>query len=147
VDDVVSPIAEAHPHRLRLELDAARSAAIDPSDLGQAVTNLVDNALKYTRGAVTVRVGGTEGRTSIEVGDEGPGLNAGEVRHIFDRFYRGANRDVEGSGLGLAIARRAIERAGGSLTVHSVPDVGSRFTIVLPGVAPRPASPRLTAGV
>jgi signal transduction histidine kinase len=47
----------------------------------------------------------------------------------------------------LAIARRAIERAGGSLTVHSVPDVGSRFTIVLPGVAPRPASPRLTAGV
>ncbi len=149
VDDVVSPIAEVHPQRLRLEITDARSAAIDPSDLVQAVTNLVDNALKYTTGAVTVRVGGTGERTSIDVIDEGPGMNASELRHIFDRFYRGANREIEGSGLGLAIARRAIERAGGTISVQSTPDIGSHFTIALPGVTPRrvPVAPRLTAGV
>ena len=149
VEDVVSPIAEAHPARVVFELGEARSAAIDPSDLAQAVTNLVDNALKYAQGAVAVHVGGSESRVVIDVTDEGPGMNPDEVRHIFDRFYRGANRrQIEGSGLGLAIARRAIQRAGGTLTVESAPDIGSRFRIELPAVGPRRAvSAKLRAGV
>jgi signal transduction histidine kinase len=149
VEDVVSPIAEAHPQRIRLELGEARSAAIDPSDLVQAVTNLVDNALKYTQGVVEVRVGGDGARLAIEVSDAGPGMNVEEARYIFDRFYRGANRrHVEGSGLGLSIARRAIQRAGGTLTVESTPDVGSRFTIALPAVESRRTAPaKVSAGV
>ncbi|MBV8197830.1 MAG: sensor histidine kinase, partial [Candidatus Eremiobacteraeota bacterium] len=55
--------------------------------------------------------------------------------HVFDRFYRGPQRDVPGSGLGPAIARRAIERAGGTLTLQSDPVAGSTFTISLPKVA------------
>ena len=140
VEDVVSPIAEVHPQRLRLEIGEVRSAAIDPSDLVQAVTNLVDNALKYTQGAIEVRVSGTDTQLAIDVADEGPGMNAEQSRQIFERFHRGANRrQVEGSGLGLAIARRAIERAGGTLSVESAPDIGSRFTILLPTVASRRA--------
>jgi signal transduction histidine kinase len=150
VEDVVSPIAEVHPQRVRLEIVEALSAAIDPSDLGQALTNLVENALKYTTGSVAVIVSGTDAAVSIDVVDEGPGMNAGEASQVFDRFYRGTNRrEVEGSGLGLSIARRAIERAGGTLAVESAPDIGSRFTISLPAVSPRRtnASPRLAAGV
>jgi signal transduction histidine kinase len=150
IEDTVSPIGEAHSERVRLHAGHAGYVSIDPSDLAEALTNLADNALKYTEGPVDVRVSEANGRIYIEVADQGPGMTAEEARHAFDRFYRGANRrEIEGSGLGLSIARRAIERAGGSLTVVSSPDGGSRFTIGLP-VAPgrrRRAEPRLPAGV
>jgi signal transduction histidine kinase len=70
-------------------------------------------------------------RLAIVIADQGPGMSPEEVRHAFDRFFRGARRDVDGSGLGLAIARRAIERAGGTLALVSDPATGSRFTIGL----------------
>jgi len=133
VEDVVTPLAEAQPAR-RMSLDIAppASAAIDPSDFAHAVTNLVDNALKYTRGAIGVRVAADDARVIVEVTDEGPGMTSDELGHAFDRFYRGATRrEVDGSGLGLAIAKRAVERAGGSIEARSAPS-GSRFTIVLP---------------
>ncbi len=150
VEDVVSPIGEAHSERVRLHAGNAGSAAIDPSDLAQALTNLTDNALKYTQGPVDVRVRQDGGKILIEVIDAGPGMTPEEARHAFDRFFRGANRrEIEGSGLGLSIARRAIERAGGSLTVESSPATGSKFTIGLPAHPTRrpPAPSRQTAGV
>jgi signal transduction histidine kinase len=137
VEDVVAPIGEAHPQRVTFEVKTAREAAIDPSDLAQAVTNLVDNALKYTRGAVAIRVFESGATVMVEVADEGPGMNADEAARAFERFYRGPKRDVEGSGLGLSIARRAIERARGTLTVDTAPERGSRFTIGLPAVPSR----------
>ncbi len=141
VEDVVLPIAEAQPGR-RVQLDAASVglASIDPIDFTYALTNVVDNALKYTRGSIDVSVRRAGDRIEIAVADEGPGMNANEASHAFDRFYRGPRRDVDGSGLGLAIARRAIERAGGSLELESAPEKGSRLTIVLPASAQeRPA--------
>jgi signal transduction histidine kinase len=150
VEDVVSPIGEAHLERVRLHAGNAASAAIDPSDLAQALTNLTDNALKYTEGPVDVSVRQAGGKVLIEVADAGPGMTPAESRHVFDRFFRGANRrEIEGSGLGLSIARRAIERAGGSLTVDSSPAKGSKFTIALPAIPGRrqPAPSRQTAGV
>lgn len=133
VEDVVSPMAEAQPARqMSITIAPPASAAIDPSDFAHAVTNLVDNALKYTRGAIGVRVATDEARVIVEVTDEGPGMTSDELGHAFDRFYRGATRrEVDGSGLGLAIAKRAVERAGGSIEARSEPS-GSRFTIVLP---------------
>ena len=72
-------------------------------------------------------------RVEVEVADEGPGMTCDELGHAFDRFYRGATRrGIDGSGLGLAIAKRAVERAGGSIEARSEPGAGSRFTIVLP---------------
>jgi len=132
VSDVAAPIAEANTDRiLRIDAPAGPLAAIDPGDLTHAVTNLLDNALKYTRGTIEVGVRAENGRVAVDVRDEGPGIDSQAARHVFDRFYRGDNRDVPGSGLGLAIAKRAIERAGGSLTLESDPNSGSRFTIML----------------
>ncbi len=143
VEDVVSPLGEARPEReLRLELEPNASAAIDPIDLTHALTNLVDNALAYTRGAVSVKVARAGDCVRIAIEDAGPGMSDEEAAHAFDRFYRGNRREVDGSGLGLAIARRAVERAGGSIALESSPQTGSRFTIRLPwsGVsAPTPA--------
>jgi len=93
---------------------------------------LLDNALKYTCGAVRVAVRSEGAAVVVAVVDDGPGMASAEVSHVFDRFYRGKRRDVDGSGLGLPIAKRAIERAGGSLDVRTDPAAGSTFTIRLP---------------
>jgi len=135
VTDVTTPIAEANAERvLRIDAEPGPLAAIDPGDLTHAVTNLVDNALKYTHGPINVGVRGENGSVAIDVVDEGPGIDPDAATHVFDRFYRGAQREVPGSGLGLAIAKRAIERAGGTLILQSEPGQGSRFTITLPRI-------------
>ncbi len=135
VSDVTMPIAEANEARtLRIQATPGPLAAIDPGDLTHAVTNLLDNALKYTHGTIEVGVRAENGRVAVDVADEGPGIDSQAAKHVFDRFYRGDNRDVPGSGLGLAIAKRAIERAGGTLTLVSDPKGGSRFTITLPRI-------------
>ncbi len=133
VGDVVAPLAEAQPSRtVSVVVESGLLAAIDPSDLAHAVTNLLDNALKYTCGAVRVAVRSDGAAVVVAVGDDGPGMASAEVSHVFDRFYRGKRRDVDGSGLGLPIAKRAIERAGGSLDVRTDPAAGSTFTIRMP---------------
>lgn len=136
-EDVVTPIAEAHPERrLHLAVAPGLLVRIDPGDLTHAITNLVDNALKYApTGAIEVVVAPVDGVATIAVTDAGPGMTADEQLHAFDRFYRGPHRrDVPGSGLGLAIARRAVERAGGTLAIETPSVGGTRFTISLPRI-------------
>ncbi len=119
---------------VELNLAPGAMARIDPIGCSHALTNLVDNALKYAPEsaiAVTLDVDGRDIR--IVIADQGPGMTDGEMQHIFDRFYRGPlRRDVAGSGLGLPIARSAVERAHGTLEVESAPGRGARFTIRLP---------------
>jgi signal transduction histidine kinase len=106
VEDVVSPVAEANPERtVRVDARPGPLVKIDPSDLTHAINNLVDNALKYTRGTIDVRVRPSQASVAIEICDEGPGMSIEEQSHAFDRFYRGNRREVDGSGLGLAIVR------------------------------------------
>jgi signal transduction histidine kinase len=140
VEQIVVPIAESHRHRdVQLDLADGAFAAIDPDELGYAIGNLVTNALNYApEGVITVEVSTAGNEVHIVVADQGPGMNDDELAHAFDRFFRGARRDVAGSGLGLAIAKRAVERADGTLTVVSRLGAGCRFTIVLP-LAPVPA--------
>lgn len=141
IEDVVAPLAEARPERVvRVATGHGDLVAIDPIDLSHAITNLVDNALKYTKGTIDVGVGRSFGMVQITISDEGPGMSAEDVHHAFDRFYRGSRRDVDGTGLGLAIAKRAVERSGGTLCLESSRDAGSRFTISLPmaGTTKRP---------
>jgi signal transduction histidine kinase len=132
VGDLVAPIADAHPDR-RFVISAPSGilAAIDPTELGYVVTNLADNALKYGEGAIAVTVHAHDAAAIIEVADEGPGIPSTDAARVFDRFYRGTQRDVPGSGLGLAIVKRAVERAHGTILLDSSPR-GSRFTVQFP---------------
>jgi len=119
---------------VRFELDIALDATIigERSEIYEAVANVVDNAIKYAPGSpVSIAVRRAGEGVVISIADEGPGIAAEDRNVIFDRFFRGENRgEVEGSGLGLAIAKRAIERAGGTLTLAET-NAGTTFLIRL----------------
>lgn len=111
----------------------------DRDRMGQALHNIVGNALKYTPpgGKVTVRVDAPDnGGLIVAVSDTGIGIDPEECERIFERFYRANDRriaHVTGSGLGLALAREIVRLHGGDITVESQIDEGSTFTITLPG--------------
>ena len=110
------------------------------ADMGltkQALRILVDNSIKYTPagGRITLRAGTENGAASLSVQDEGQGIDAQSLPHIFDRFYRtdeSRARQTGGTGLGLSIAKWIVDRHGGWFEVRSWPGVGTRMTIVLP---------------
>jgi len=120
----------------RVSLRAERGLVVrgDEHELHEALANLVENALKYApQSPVEIDAHAEGDRVVLEVSDRGPGLSSEDRKHIFDRFYRGANRgETEGFGLGLAIVKRSVERAGGEVSVESSEGNGSRFTIRLP---------------
>ncbi len=103
----------------------------EPQLLQRAVTNLLDNAAKWSPADGVIRV--SLGRGVLVVSDEGPGINDEDLPHIFDRFYRSSEaRTLPGSGLGLSIVKRAAERHGGTVDVASPPGTGTTFTLELP---------------
>ncbi|MGP6158312.1 MAG: ATP-binding protein [Vulcanimicrobiaceae bacterium] len=109
--------------------------AFDRGRLRHVVENVVGNALKYSTGKVEVRVVPLATGVRIEVADEGIGIPADERERVFARFGRGTNartRGISGSGVGLYIAKKIVEVHGGRLTVESVENVGSTFSIALP---------------
>lgn len=112
----------------------------EPHLLRQAVTNLVDNALKFTeRGRVSVALGIAGGAATLDVSDTGIGIDEGALAHIFDRFFRADashSRAIEGQGLGLAIVRSIVRLHGGTVEAQRQATGGSRFRITLPLAAP-----------
>jgi signal transduction histidine kinase len=100
------------------------------------VLNLLSNALKFTfQGTISVTMGWNEAGPTLVVGDSGTGIAAAELPHMFERFHRieGArSRTHEGSGIGLALVHELVRLHGGSISVTSALDVGTRFTIALP---------------
>ena len=109
----------------------------DPQRIGQVVSNLIGNALKFSSsgGTVTVDVRGVEGGAEIEVRDTGVGIDAAELPRIFERFYRGSLANEargSGSGLGLAIVKSIVDMHGGRIGVDSSLGKGSSFVITLP---------------
>jgi two-component system, OmpR family, sensor kinase len=133
IREIVDPIVLSQPERSIRILAAERVyAAVDVDDFRYAVTNILENALKYTAGAVTIALRKEGARSLVEIADEGPGMKAEDARRAFDRFFRGGRRDVGGSGLGLAIAKRAIERAKGEIALETAVSGGSLFMISLP---------------
>lgn len=105
----------------------------DRAEIGEAIWNVVENALKYAPEApIHLRAVRMNGHTLISVADEGPGMAESERIHAFERFYRGDQRgEITGSGLGLAIAKRAVERAGGTIEIASAPNQGTTVTMTL----------------
>jgi two-component system sensor histidine kinase MprB len=101
--------------------------------LDRAVTNLFDNAAKWGGdGRVEVRLG-ADGELTVR--DHGPGFEADDLPHVFDRFYRArAARGMRGSGLGLAIVRQTAESHGGSVSAENAPGGGALLRLRLPAV-------------
>ena len=109
----------------------------DRRQLVTAVRNLVDNAVRHSDAGTKVRVSATanSSKVSVAVTDSGPGIPAEEQQRIFERFYRvdeARDRQTGGTGLGLSIVKHIAADHGGTITVESVVDRGSTFTLVLP---------------
>ena len=131
------PIAEMENKELVLTADDDILIMANKDILWQAVYNIVDNALKYTKeqGRVELSLIKESKRAIITVKDDGVGISEEDVGRIFDRFYRvdkARSRETGGTGLGLSIAHSAIEFHNGSIEVSSRLGEGSTFTIVLP---------------
>ncbi|HEY0978656.1 MAG TPA: HAMP domain-containing sensor histidine kinase [Flavobacteriales bacterium] len=109
----------------------------DRTHLTHALSNLVDNALKYSgeRPHVTIRSSNIKGVLHLAVVDRGIGIHRDDLKHIFERFFRahtGNVHDVKGFGLGLHYAQQVVMAHGGRITVQSEPGKGSTFTMELP---------------
>ncbi len=133
----LAPLAAAK--QVRLELDGERcEAQADPQRLHQALTNFIENAIKFSRpgGQVRVNAWHRNGEVGVTITDQGPGIPADARAHVFDRFYRvdrARGRDAGGSGLGLAICREIATAHGGRVWVDSQEGTGSAFTLTIPG--------------
>ncbi len=114
-------------------VDGVKTIDVDRGELAEAVWNVIENALKYAPDApIHLRAARNNGHAIITVRDEGPGMSESERLHAFERFYRGDQRgEIVGTGLGLAIAKRAVERAGGDITIDSAPGQGTAVTITI----------------
>lgn len=130
----------AEDKNINLETDVASGLPeikADPERLTQVITNLVDNALRYTPAGSQVSVAAhpTPGGVELVVSDTGSGIPPEELPHVFDRFWRAEksrNRATGGSGLGLSIVKQLVEAHGGQVQVESEVNVGTQFRIYLP---------------
>lgn len=109
----------------------------DPERLAQVLTNLLTNANKYAAEGSEIRLSAArgDGQLVIDVADDGPGIPAGELPHVFERFWRaesGESQRVGGTGLGLAIAKSLVELHAGRISVHSPAGSGAHFRVTLP---------------
>jgi two-component system OmpR family sensor kinase len=138
-DDVIRrlpPLAQGKSVTITRKGESAITCG-SPERLALVIANLVENAIHHGRenGAVTVTTGRDESGIVLQVSDDGPGIPADDLPHVFERFYR-ADKSRTGSqgryGLGLAICRGLVEAEGGTITVESQLGQGACFTVRLP---------------
>jgi two-component system phosphate regulon sensor histidine kinase PhoR len=149
VKEVVGGYADrAEERRIMLSTELQPDVAVrgDRAQLGLLLSNLIDNALRYTpaKGSVCVRLEGAESRAVLQVADTGEGIPAAELPRVFERFYRvdkARVRQTGGTGLGLAIVRHVAEAHGGTVRADSELARGSTFTVTLPVAGPPPPLP------
>jgi two-component system sensor histidine kinase MprB len=139
LDRVVAEVVERHHRhsrevRFETRLEPTVVEGI-PDRLERAVSNLLDNAAKFSPAGSTVEVVLEGGE--LRVRDHGPGIEPADLPHVFDRFYRSATaRAVPGSGLGLAIVRQVAEGHGGAVSAEAAPGGGTMFRLALPALRP-----------
>ncbi len=116
---------------------------VDPDRLREVITNLFDNAVKYTpTGKISVGLTGNNEVVQMFVKDTGPGIAPEDLPHLFQKFYRvdnSATRTIGGTGLGLFICKRIIDMYRGRIWVESTVNQGSTFYINLPRLTPQQA--------
>jgi signal transduction histidine kinase len=132
------PLLQAKDIRCELEIEAPiPSVQIDPVRFHQIMTNLINNAMKFSEPGtvVIVRAYAADGAVYVSVRDAGPGVPPEDRERIFERFVRGQDtpqRDTSGLGLGLAVVRELVEKHGGNVWVENAPEGGSIFTFTIP---------------
>ncbi|HEV7893526.1 MAG TPA: ATP-binding protein [Pyrinomonadaceae bacterium] len=139
--NALAPRAEARGVKLVNDVSHDAFVRADARRLEQMLTNLVDNAIKYTPAGGEVRVSHERAgaRDRVHVADTGEGIAAEHLPRIFERFYRvdrARSREMGGTGLGLAIVKHLARAHGGEATARSEPGRGSTFTIELPSEFP-----------
>ncbi len=135
--DAFQPYCERKGLHLNANLQECPSVYIDLEKFDKVLYNLFSNAMKFTAsgGNITVSVKHVGGYCLIQIADTGIGIPPDQIPYLFDRFRQGdsaTDRAYEGSGLGLAVAKELVELHGGQITVDSVEQEGSTFTIWLP---------------
>ena len=131
----LAPIASEKDLTLRLDApDHIPDVLADSERVGQAISNLVGNAVKFSSAGseITVRVTVLEQEIVFSVSDKGQGMTGEQLSHAFDRFWQSSRTDRQGAGLGLAITKGIIEAHGGRIWAESVPAEGSTFYFTLP---------------
>src|SRR5262245_29918386 len=128
---------------VRGDADTDLSVEIDPRLASVALSHLLENAAQYSpvNGEILVQARVEHDGLHVSVTDQGPGLDPGELDHLFERFYRGraARQATFGTGMGLSVTRGLLAAAGGRVWAENVPGAGARFSIAVPG-AVRPVA-------
>lgn len=138
VTEFLQPAATRRHQTVAVDLPSAAPTIVANADyLERAVTNLLDNAIKYTPegGRISLAVRFDAHHATIEVSDTGIGIPAEDIPRIFERFYRvdrSRSREMGGTGLGLSIVKHLVNAHGGQVDVQSKPGVGTTFRITLP---------------
>jgi two-component system, chemotaxis family, sensor kinase Cph1 len=135
---VVRPLAEAKRIKLREDLAASALASVDRERLFQVLSNILGNAIKFTRegGTIEVRTNREGDELSVSIADEGPGIPEEAMKHVFDRYWQApGSRRATGSGLGLYIAKGIVEAHGGRIWVERAPSGGAKFAFTIPCAA------------
>ena len=131
--ELFRPIAEAKKIHLQTDLPESLTVTSDRKKMQRIVTNILENAIKYTPadGAVTVSAAAQNGELRIEFADTGTGISEKDLPHIFERFYRcDRSRTQGGVGLGLSLVKAYAESINGTVHVESALNQGSRFALV-----------------
>jgi two-component system, OmpR family, phosphate regulon sensor histidine kinase PhoR len=146
-EDLVREIVEGlGPEAERVKTDIPPDVPVLHTDrelLARVLSNLLDNALKYSPDASVCEIGarGDSAAVLFWVLDHGIGIAPNDTTRIFERFYQvdsSSTRTFRGAGLGLSLVQELVQRLGGSINVESSPGEGSRFTVTLPLRAPEP---------
>jgi two-component system sensor histidine kinase KdpD len=146
-DVVDAALVHAHhalgSHALEVNADAEREVDVDPRLTSLALSHVIENAARYSPAnrPVAIKALVEHDGLHVTVTDHGPGLDPGELEHLFERFYRGraGKHTTGGTGMGLSIARGLLRAAGGRIWAENVPEGGARFSLMVAG-AVRPAT-------
>jgi two-component system, OmpR family, sensor histidine kinase KdpD len=140
IEDVIESVLRRlqpllQPFAVRTEIRPVPDVELDPIQIDQALTNILENAARFSRPGSEIRISvyGWEGRVGVRIADEGPGIDPSDRERVFEPFYkadRGAGRG--GTGLGLAIARAITIAHGGHIRIEGTPRGGTAVVLELP---------------
>ncbi|AWW27023.1 sensor histidine kinase [Acetobacterium sp. KB-1] len=127
--------AERENKKINLVCDPSIRMSFDEIWLGEALENIIKNALDHTKETDQIEICGVENSLLIEITikDNGAGIDPEDIHHIFERFYRSRySKDHQGIGIGLALSKTIIEKHGGTITVYSELGKGTVFHVIFP---------------